>query len=86
MPNRGQCWVKKSEPEEEKFSLLAFSCRYEQVGENASAVLLSVVSAIGLTVKEKLGGERECGTDSERKREREREWEVPDSVLVERGG
>lgn len=44
-------------------------CRYRQVGENASAVLLSVLSTVGLTIKEKLGGERECGTESESRSE-----------------
>lgn len=68
--------VGKSNPEEEEprenVAPLAFFCRYGQVGENASAVLLSVLNAIGLTVKEKLGGERECGTESGNERERER--------------
>lgn len=40
-------------------------------------MLLSVLCAVGLTVKEKLGGERERGVESES--ERDREWEVPDS-------
>lgn len=57
-----------SQIQRENVPLLAFFCRYGQVGENASAVLLSVRSATGLTVKEKLGGEREreCGTERER--------------------
>lgn len=55
---------------ERKCSLLAFFCRYGQVGENASAVLLSVLSTVGLTVKEKQGGERECGAEAERTRGR----------------
>lgn len=46
-------------------SPLAFFCRYGQVGENASAALLSALSAVGLSVKEKLGGERERGAESE---------------------
>lgn len=57
---------------EKNVSLLAFFCRYGQVGENASEVLFSVLSSIGLPVKEKLGGERECGAESERERERNR--------------
>lgn len=68
--------VGRSNPEEKEgknVSLLASIGRYGQVGENASAVLLSVLSATGLTVKEKLGGERECAAESGR------EWEVPDS-------
>lgn len=60
----------RSEGEEKNSLSLPSSCRYRQVGENASALLLSVVSATGLTVKEKLGGERECGVYSERERER----------------
>lgn len=48
-------------------------------------MLFSVLSTIGLTVKEKLGGERECGTESESEREGEREWEVPDSELEGEG-
>lgn len=35
-----------------------FSCRYGQVEENASALLL--LCTIWLSVKEKLGGERAC--------------------------
>lgn len=54
------------------FPPLAFFCRYGQVGENASAKLLSLVSVTGLTVKEKLGGERECGTEPKRVRQRAR--------------
>lgn len=52
----------KSNPERREgifFLVPALYCRYRQVGENASAALLSVVSVIGLTVKEKLGGESE---------------------------
>lgn len=64
-----------SQIQRDNVPLLAFFCRYGQVGENASAVLLSVRSATGLTVKEKLGGEREGVWY----REGEREWEVPDS-------
>lgn len=51
-------------------SPLAFFCRYGQVEENASPVLLSALSALGLSVKEKLGGERECGAESESERQR----------------
>lgn len=64
--------VEKSNPqdsEKENVSLLAFVCRYGQVGENASAVLLSVLGAVGRSVKEKLGGEREEGVWSESQRE-----------------
>lgn len=67
--------VERSDPEKGIFFFfppLAFFCRYGQVGENASAKLLSIVSVTGLTVKEKLGGERECGTEPKTARQRAR--------------
>lgn len=53
--------------------LLTYSAgRYRQVrGKTHQCFLLTVPIVAGLTVKEKLGGERECGSDPERAREGE---------------
>lgn len=73
----------ESSPEKERGASTPLSCRYRQVGENASAVLL--LCTIGLSLKEKVeGGQRE--TEGERERTGEREWEVPDSDQQRGGG
>lgn len=60
----------ESHPEEKRSVSTPLSCRYRQVGENASAVLL--LCSKGLSVKEKVeGGQRKKEREKERRSERE---------------